>query len=33
VVATLDRVCAEVGFPKTVRVDRGGEFMSRDLDL
>jgi putative transposase len=23
VVATLDRVCAEVGFPKTIRVDQG----------
>lgn len=25
VVATLDRVCAEVGFPKTIRVDQGSE--------
>jgi len=33
VVATLDRVCAVVGFPKTVRVDRGSEFVFRDLDL
>lgn len=33
VVATLDRVCAEVGFPKTIRVDQGSEFVSRDLDL
>ena len=33
VVATLDRVCAEVGFPKTIRVDQGSEFISRDLDL
>jgi putative transposase len=33
VVATLDRVCADVGFPKTIRVDQGSEFISRDLDL
>ena len=33
VVATLDRICAEVGFPKTIRVDLGSEFISRDLDL
>jgi len=33
VAATLDRVCTEVGFPKTDRVDRGGVFVSRDLDL
>lgn len=29
----LDRVCAELGFPKTIRVDQGSEFVSRDLDL
>jgi putative transposase len=33
VVATLERVCADVGFPKTIRVDQGSEFVSRDLDL
>ncbi len=33
VVATLDRVCAGVGFPRTIRVDQGSEFISRDLDL
>jgi putative transposase len=33
VVATLDRICAEVGFPRTIRVDQGSEFISRDLDL
>ncbi len=33
VVATLDRVCAELGFPKTIRVDQGSEVVSRDLDL
>ena len=33
VVATLDRVCTEVGFPRTIRVDQGSEFISRDLDL
>ena len=33
VVATLDRVCAQIGTPKTIRVDQGSEFVSRDLDL
>jgi putative transposase len=33
VVQTLDRVCARVGFPKTIRVDQGSEFVSRELDL
>lgn len=33
VVATLERVCAEVGYPRTIRVDQGSEFISRDLDL
>lgn len=33
VVKTLEAVCAEVGHPKTIRVDNGSEFISRDLDL
>jgi putative transposase len=33
VVATLERVCEAVGYPKTIRVDQGSEFVSRDLDL
>lgn len=33
VVATLERVCAEAGFPRSIRVDQGSEFISRDLDL
>jgi putative transposase len=33
VVRTLERVCGEVGYPKTIRVDQGSEFVSRDLDL
>jgi transposase InsO family protein len=32
VVATLERVCAKVGYPRTIRVDQGSEFVSRDLD-
>ncbi|MBU1830383.1 MAG: IS3 family transposase, partial [Alphaproteobacteria bacterium] len=33
VVATLERVCPGTGYPKTIRVDQGSEFISRDLDL
>ena len=33
VVMTLERVCGHLGFPRTIRVDQGSEFVSRDLDL
>jgi len=33
VVQVLERVCARVGYPTTIRVDQGTEFVSRDLDL
>lgn len=33
VVATLEQVCATVGYPQAIRVDQGSEFISRDLDL
>jgi len=33
VVLTLERICKSVGYPKTIRVDQGSEFVSRDLDL
>lgn len=33
VVMTLEKVCGHVGYPKTIRVDQGSEFVSRDLDL
>jgi putative transposase len=33
VVMTLERVCGAIGYPKTIRVDQGSEFVSRDLDL
>jgi putative transposase len=33
VVRTLERVTAEHGMPRTIRVDQGPEFISKDLDL
>lgn len=33
VVTTLDRVCRQIGSPKTIRVDNGSEFVSRDMDI
>jgi putative transposase len=32
VVSTLERVCRTVGYPQSIRVDQGSEFVSRDLD-
>jgi len=33
VVQVLDRVCGQLGYPATIRVDQGTGFVSRDLDL
>lgn len=33
VVLTFERICGNVGYPKTIRVDQGSAFVSRDLDL
>ena len=33
VVVTLEQACRNIGYPKTIRVDQGSEFISRDLDL
>lgn len=33
VVDVLERVGRQVGFPATIRVDQGTEFVSRDMDL
>ncbi|NKM43380.1 IS3 family transposase [Rhizobium laguerreae] len=33
VVQTLERVCRQVWYPASIRVDNGSEFISRDLDL
>ena len=32
-VETLESVCKAIGYPQTIRVDQGSEFISRDLDL
>jgi putative transposase len=32
-VATLDGACRVTGYPKTIRVDQGSGFVSRDMDL
>ena len=32
VVQVLDKVCTRIGYPTTIRVDQGTEFVSRDLD-
>ncbi len=31
VIATLDRVCRQTGYHKTIRVENGSEFVSRDM--
>jgi len=33
VVQSLERICSNKGYPKTIRVDQGSEFISRDMDL
>lgn len=33
VVLALERVCRQIGYPQSIRVDQGSEFISRDLDL
>ena len=33
VVMTLEKVYGKIGYPKSIRVDQGSEFVSRDLDL
>ena len=33
VVATLDRICRQTGYPKTIHVDQGSAFVSRDMDV
>ena len=30
---TLERICKKSDYPKSIRVDQGSEFISRDLDL
>ena len=33
VVQILEKVCSQVGYPATIRVDQGTDFVPRDLDL
>jgi putative transposase len=33
VALTLERICIAVGYPKTIRVDQGLEFVSRDFGI
>jgi putative transposase len=33
VIDVLENVCTEVGYPTSIRVDQGSEFISRELDL
>lgn len=33
VVRALESICPKIGYPKTIRVDQGSEFVSRDLDI
>jgi putative transposase len=33
VVLALERVCHQIGYPQSIRVDQGSEFIFRDLDL
>ena len=33
VVEVLERVCNEVGYPASIRIDQDSEFISRELDL
>jgi putative transposase len=33
VVLDLEKVCSQIGYPRTIRVDNGSEFVSKDLDL
>ena len=33
VVQSGERLCKQIGYPGTIRVDQGSEFISRDLDL
>jgi putative transposase len=33
VVRTLEGICRKEGYPRSIRVDQGSEFISRDFDL
>lgn len=33
VAQTMDRVCARIGYPNTIRVDNCSQFVSREMDL
>ena len=32
-IASVEGICARIGYPRTIMVDNGSKFISRDMDL